>query len=51
VWGCRVQRAGQFREQEANNPDVAPAVKEQLREQARKAYQQAIASDPNYLPA
>jgi tetratricopeptide (TPR) repeat protein len=43
--------AGQFREQEADNPEVPPAVKEQLREQARKAYQQAIAIDPNYLPA
>jgi tetratricopeptide (TPR) repeat protein len=43
--------AGQFREHEAECPDVPPAVKEQLREQARKAYQQAIAIDPNYLPA
>jgi tetratricopeptide (TPR) repeat protein len=43
--------AGQYREQEANNPTLAPAVREQLREQARKAYQQAIRIDANYLPA
>jgi len=43
--------AGNFHEQQAEGPEVAPADQMQLRETARKAYQQAISIDPDYAPA
>jgi tetratricopeptide (TPR) repeat protein len=42
---------GQFREQAAKEPNVAPPQRDALREQARKAYQQALQIDPAYMPA
>lgn len=36
---------------EAEVPERSPEQAEKLREQARKDYQQALAIDPNYLPA
>jgi tetratricopeptide (TPR) repeat protein len=43
--------AGDFHEQQAAGPDVSPADQSRLRETARKAYQQAISIDPDYVPA
>ena len=42
---------GNFREQEALAPERSPLEQQQLREQARKAYQQALEIDPNHLQA
>jgi tetratricopeptide (TPR) repeat protein len=42
---------GEFQSREALAPEKTPAQKEQLQDQARKAYQQAINVDPNHLPA
>lgn len=43
--------AGDFHEQQAAAEDVSPADRVRLRETARKAYQQAISIDPDYVPA
>jgi tetratricopeptide (TPR) repeat protein len=43
--------AGNFYAQEANNKDRGTNQQEQLRETARKAYQQALALDPKYVAA
>lgn len=43
--------AGSMFENAANEPNRSPADKERLLDQARKAYQQALDLDPNYLPA
>jgi len=42
---------GNNSEREANSPGKSPAEQEQLREQARLAYQQALNIDPSYLQA
>jgi tetratricopeptide (TPR) repeat protein len=42
---------GTFREREAADPKKTPAERMALREQARKAYQQALEIDPKHLPA
>jgi tetratricopeptide (TPR) repeat protein len=42
---------GAFREQEADNPDLPPAEQTRLREDARKAYQQALRIDPDNVEA
>jgi tetratricopeptide (TPR) repeat protein len=42
---------GQYREKEAAFPDVPADQRQRMLEQARKAYQQALEIDPNYLPA
>jgi tetratricopeptide (TPR) repeat protein len=43
--------AGDFYVGEAAQRDAEPVKQEQLRDQARKAYQQALALDPKHLPA
>jgi tetratricopeptide (TPR) repeat protein len=43
--------AGSLAEKSAEDPNRGPADRENLFEEARKNYQQAIATDPNYLPA
>jgi hypothetical protein len=43
--------AGDFKAQEANAPNKAPAEAQELRDIARKAYQQALRIDPNCLGA
>jgi tetratricopeptide (TPR) repeat protein len=43
--------AGDFYAREAVNKDRGSAAQEQLRESARKAYQQALTLDPRYIPA
>ncbi|HJT79417.1 MAG TPA: tetratricopeptide repeat protein, partial [Gemmataceae bacterium] len=43
--------AGRLREQEANDPKSTPVVRERMLDQARKAYQQALAGDPDCIPA
>jgi tetratricopeptide (TPR) repeat protein len=43
--------AGQYREQEASNPDRPQPEQARLREEARKAYHQAIRLDPDHVPA
>src|ERR1700688_1681746 len=40
---------GTFRERSAADPRIAPAEQERLRDQARKAYQQALELAPNDL--
>jgi tetratricopeptide (TPR) repeat protein len=42
---------GQFREREAKQSNVTPGQREQMVEEARKAYQQALEIDPNNLQA
>jgi tetratricopeptide (TPR) repeat protein len=42
---------GNFREREAADDKLAPAARQECWEQARKAYQQALAIDATYLPA
>jgi tetratricopeptide (TPR) repeat protein len=42
---------GEYREEMAEDPALAPAEKARLREEAREAYQQALRIDPNHLPA
>lgn len=42
---------GQYRDQLAAKPELSFADKEQLRSQARQAYQQAIQANPNHTPA
>jgi Flp pilus assembly protein TadD len=43
--------AGDLAEKGSIDPARTPADRANMLEQARKAYQQAIATDPNYLPA
>jgi tetratricopeptide (TPR) repeat protein len=43
--------AGQLAEKSAQDPARTAADRATLMEEARKAYQKAIATDPNYLPA
>jgi tetratricopeptide (TPR) repeat protein len=43
--------AGELAEKSAQDPARSAADRTSMLEQARKAYQQAIATDPNYLPA
>jgi Tfp pilus assembly protein PilF len=43
--------AGSLAEKTAEDPKRGPADRENMLEQARKAYQQAIATEPDYLPA
>jgi tetratricopeptide (TPR) repeat protein len=43
--------AGSLAEKTADDPKRGPADREHLLEEARQAYQQAIAADPDYLPA
>jgi Tfp pilus assembly protein PilF len=43
--------AGELAEKGSQDPARTPADRANMLEQARKAYQQAIATDPNYLPA
>src|SRR5947209_2951308 len=43
--------AGDFYAHEAATRDNGSAVQEQMRESARKAYQQALQIEPRYLPA
>lgn len=43
--------AGNLAEKTADEPLRGPAEREQLLDQARKAYQQAIALEPDYVPA
>lgn len=42
---------GNQRELAANHPDRSPTEREQLRDQARRAYLRALEVDPKYLPA
>jgi Tfp pilus assembly protein PilF len=42
---------GDFLAQEAAAPDLPESVRQQKRDQALKAYHQALATDPHYLPA
>jgi tetratricopeptide (TPR) repeat protein len=42
---------GRLAEEAANQPGRPPADQQQLREQARKAYQQALDLEPNHVPA
>jgi tetratricopeptide (TPR) repeat protein len=44
-------RFGDFRANEAAAPDAAPAVRDQLRDDARRSYQYALSLDSNCLPA
>src|SRR5947207_9883906 len=41
----------EFREREAKRADISPVDQERLRTEARKAYQQALDTDPKFLPA
>lgn len=43
--------AGRLREQEASDPKRTPAERERMLDQARAAYQQALDTDPNFVPA
>src|SRR5262249_27598035 len=43
--------AGRLREQEANDPKRTPAERERMLDQARAAYQQAVGTHPNFVPA
>jgi tetratricopeptide (TPR) repeat protein len=43
--------AGRLREQEASDPKRTPAERERMLDQARAAYQQALDTDPNFIPA
>jgi tetratricopeptide (TPR) repeat protein len=43
--------AGDLAEKTSDDPQRGPAERERLQEQARKAYQQAIALEPDYVPA
>ena len=42
---------GDWAASEANAPDLSDTVRQAKREKARRAYQQALAIDPQYLPA
>jgi tetratricopeptide (TPR) repeat protein len=42
---------GDWASSEANAADVSDTLRQEKREKARKAYQQALAIDPQYLPA
>jgi tetratricopeptide (TPR) repeat protein len=42
---------GDYSVRAAADPKASPAQQEHLRDQARRAYQQALQVDPNYLPA
>lgn len=42
---------GALYERTANEPNAAPAIREQMLEQARKSYQQALKVDPKHVPA
>lgn len=42
---------GILNDQEADDPKLAPAQREQLRTRARKAYQRALEIEPTHLPA